>query len=506
MQPISLYLLTREQDPGIFALYERHLSGRQLVRQTNRREQESLRALVEDLLSDREGEGLSPEQLSGFYYSYTIRHISKEFDLVKFPRGRNCVLNIELKSADVGRTRIREQLLQNRYYLGHLSDTIFSYTYVSSLHRLYCLNAHGYLQQVPLEALRKLLRDPDFLLPREGNIDALFDAVYYLISPITTPEKFLNGEYFLTNQQHEFRRQILTAIRTGKRPLMIGIGGGAGTGKTLLLYDLAMVLSRRHRVRILHCGSLSQGHRILDRKLRNVAICSGDGTPASEEDRESGDAPADYLLVDEAGRLPSEKFREIADLVEKEKLVCIFCYDAARFRFADADGRALLTCMQERANLSLSLSGNIRINRSLASFTRYLFDRREEPAERNFPPVLLRLAHGAKERELFCDLLRQQGFVLPGEGEPPAAGSETDRVAVVLGPDFFYDPDGVLHGGKGQEENLKALQLLYDEISRAREKLCLLVLDNDALFADLVRMISPAPAPRVVSAGDAGES
>ena len=126
MQPISLYLLTREQDPGIFALYERHLSGRQLVRQTNRREQESLRALVEDLLSDREGEGLSPEQLSGFYYSYTIRHISKEFDLVKFPRGRNCVLNIELKSADVGRTRIREQLLQNRYYLGHLSDTIFS--------------------------------------------------------------------------------------------------------------------------------------------------------------------------------------------------------------------------------------------------------------------------------------------------------------------------------------------------------------------------------------------
>ena len=187
MQPISLYLLTREQDPGIFALYERHLSGRQLVRQTNRREQESLRALVEDLLSDREGEGLSPEQLSGFYYSYTIRHISKEFDLVKFPRGRNCVLNIELKSADVGRPRIREQLLQNRYYLGHLSDTIFSYTYVSSLHRLYCLNAHGYLQQVPLEALRKLLRDPDFLLPREGNIDALFDAVYYLISPITTP-------------------------------------------------------------------------------------------------------------------------------------------------------------------------------------------------------------------------------------------------------------------------------------------------------------------------------
>ena len=111
MQPISLYLLTREQDPGIFALYERHLSGRQLVRQTNRREQESLRALVEDLLSDREGEGLSPEQLSGFYYSYTIRHISKEFDLVKFPRGRNCVLNIELKNSSIPYEGMEEKIL-----------------------------------------------------------------------------------------------------------------------------------------------------------------------------------------------------------------------------------------------------------------------------------------------------------------------------------------------------------------------------------------------------------
>lgn len=505
MQPISLYLLTREQDPKLFALYERHLSGRQQIRQTNQREQESLRTLVEDLLSCREGEGLQPEQLSGFYYSYTIRHISKEFDLLKFPRGRNCVLNIELKSADVGEQRIREQLLQNQYYLGHLSDTIFSYTYVSSLHRLYRLNTHGYLQQVPLETLRDLLRDPDFLLPREGDIDALFDAVYYLISPITTPEKFLNGEYFLTNQQHEFRRQILSAIRTGKRPLLIGIGGGAGTGKTLLLYDLAMVLSRRHRVRILHCGSLSQGHRILDRKLRNVAIFSADGTPASEEG-ERADAPVDYLLVDEAGRLSPEQFQALSDLAEREKLVCIFCYDAARFRFADENGRALQKSMQERADLSLVLSGNIRINRSLASFTRILFDRREEPGDRNFSSVLLRLAHGGRERAVFCELLRQQGFVLSGEGAFPAAGSEADRVAVILGPEFSYDAEGVLHGASGEEENLSALQLLYDEISRAREALCLLVLDNDALFADLLRMLGPAAPPGELSAGDPGES
>ena len=77
MRPINLYLLTREQDPGLFSAYEAHLSGRGQRRQANGREQESLRVLVEDLLRDEGAGGLSPRDLDGFYYSYTIRHISK---------------------------------------------------------------------------------------------------------------------------------------------------------------------------------------------------------------------------------------------------------------------------------------------------------------------------------------------------------------------------------------------------------------------------------------------
>lgn len=41
MRPINLYLLTREQDPGLFSAYEAHLSGRGQRRQANGREQVS---------------------------------------------------------------------------------------------------------------------------------------------------------------------------------------------------------------------------------------------------------------------------------------------------------------------------------------------------------------------------------------------------------------------------------------------------------------------------------
>ena len=486
MRQINLYLLTREQEPGLFSAYEAHLSGRGQRRQANGREQESLRVLVEDLLRDEGAGGLSPRDLDGFYYSYTIRHISKEFDLLKFPKGKNAVLNIELKSGDVGEERIREQLLQNRTYLGHLSDTIYSYTYVSSLHRLYCLNAHSYLQQVPLESLRALLRDPAFWACREEDIDALFDAVYYLISPITTPERFLNGEYFLTSQQMQFRTQILAALRSGKRPLLIGIGGSAGTGKTLLLYDLAMALSKKRRVTILHCGHLAQGHRILDRKLKNVTIV---GLAEHPDFVPEG---TDYLLVDEAGRLSLEAFQALTDKVRQAKLPCLFCYDSARFRFADESGRALLSCMREKMDLSLSLSGNIRINRNLARFVRFFFDQRDLPPERSFPSVLVRLAHGQKERALLGDLLREEGYVLFGEGVLPEPGDETDKVAVLLGKPLAYDGQGCLFAGEG-EEGLLTLRHLYDEVSRAREQLCLLVCDNDPLFASLMEMLGPAP-------------
>ena len=68
----------------------------------------------------------------------------------------------------------------------------------------------------------------------EGDVEELFRAELYLISPLTEPEKFLNKEYFLTAQQRDIERQILKRIRT-ERSGAYWITGLPGTGKTLLL-------------------------------------------------------------------------------------------------------------------------------------------------------------------------------------------------------------------------------------------------------------------------------
>ena len=66
-----------------------------------------------------------------------------------------------------------------------------------------------------------------------GEIEDLFQAEMYLISPLTEPLKFLRKEYFLTSQQRDIKRQILKRIRT-EHTGYYSFSGLPGTGKTLL--------------------------------------------------------------------------------------------------------------------------------------------------------------------------------------------------------------------------------------------------------------------------------
>lgn len=96
----------------------------------------SLSALVEQLIA----KGLGVSDFDGFFFSYTIEHISKEFDLIRLSGDKSSILNIELKSTDVAQSKIEKQLRQNLYYLRHIAKDIRSYTYVSSSNTLYKLD------------------------------------------------------------------------------------------------------------------------------------------------------------------------------------------------------------------------------------------------------------------------------------------------------------------------------------------------------------------------------
>ena len=126
-KPINLYIQSRISDELSFNRVEFHSSKRQDCGKTKEHEIGSLRKIVDTFIV----QGLSPKELDGFFFGFHIPQIGKEFDLIKLDKGK-LVLNIELKSEDVGVDVIQNQLEKNRYYLKHLAPDVRLYTFVES--------------------------------------------------------------------------------------------------------------------------------------------------------------------------------------------------------------------------------------------------------------------------------------------------------------------------------------------------------------------------------------
>ena len=198
MKAISIYTITRNQNTEYLQKLERQLSGRDVFLKIREWELDSMKALVSEL--ERHMQAVYALR---FFYSFQIPRLGKEFDLLQIKEEQ--ILNLELKSGQVSDEAIRKQLIQNRYYLAILGRPVRSYTYISSQNRLVRLTNHDHIVEAEWEQLCAELQEKsaDF----SGNLEDLFQAEWYLISPLTQPERFLKKEYFLTAQQKDIERQ-----------------------------------------------------------------------------------------------------------------------------------------------------------------------------------------------------------------------------------------------------------------------------------------------------------
>lgn len=493
MRAMNLYLLTRAENDSNFSMLAGELSGEERHKNYSRHEVQSLRSLVARLipeLSARSGSGPGwISCLDGFFFSYTIAHISKEFDLLKISGDGRCILNIELKSETIDEKRISKQLSQNRYYLTHISTTIYSFTYVMETNTLYNLNERGYMRVCEAGELADILCKPAFAEFIEKDLDQLFRAADYLISPVDSPDKFLQGSYFLTNQQFEFKRRILDVLKEEQRdpPSLITVSGSTGTGKTLLLFDLAMELSRKRKVLILLGGKIQEGHRILDERLKKVWIRSADEFDTDED--------WSCILVDEGNRISVDALEKLSDYTRSENVPCIIAYDPRRLKESDEQNEELLQRIGDLDPIRLEFTGNIRINRPVYAFLRALFNRKEKTPAVNFSCIEVLYAENMESAGAIADYYVEKGYHkirLPGAGsgtteglaEEDIVGLEIDRIVIIVDERFYYDDDSRLRAEGDQGED--ALTMLYEGISRTREKLCLLVEGNEELLSQIM--------------------
>lgn len=431
-----------------------------------------------------------------FFVGYKIPQISKEFDLLRI--GDNYIVNIELKR-ECTEEKIKKQLIQNSYYLKFLNENVFNFTYVSSTDSLYWL-IDGKLHFVEPLVLQKILENQNILSVE--NIDLLFNPSNYLVSPFNSTDKFLDGQYFLTGQQSDIKRAVIARLNAASGEHFTAVIGSAGTGKTLLVYDIANDLkSAGKRVLIIHCGNLNLGQRYLNeqgwdilpiKQIINIEINDHD-----------------VIVIDEVQRMRSHQFDNFIKNILTSNCKCLFSFDKLQTLDNSEMRNNTAGKIECLPNIRIfSLTNKIRTNKEVATFIRGIFNNRKNDPVLNCGNIsfeyyafindiksamqylnqsgweVLQLTADIREQNYHARYLDRTNLV-----SHRVIGQEFDNVAVIIDHYFHYNIIGDLTYGVPSYYN--AEKMLFQNMTRTRNQLKILILNNPVILERCLTLLNP---------------
>ncbi len=493
MKPINLYVLTRVCCGEAKDTFKDFFEQLSISKETKLKphEIESLNKLVDNMLLHN----IEIDNMDYFYLGYEIPQIGKEFDMLKI--GEACVLNIELKSEE-NIEDILKQMRQNKYYLSHLGKKIEVYTYVSSNDKIYKLSDDGNsLIETTFENLNRTLQEIQECFV--GELKSLFRVSNFLVSPINNIDKFIDGNYFLTLQQQSFKEEILSTIsKNASKTEFFAITGNAGTGKTLLIYDLAKECAKKALTLIIHCGMLSEQHKQLNDSIDNLYIISARDMDWLNLNR------YEYIIIDETQRNFPYQFEKLISLAKKNNTKLFISYDSTQTLSKKEISHNIKGKVQEIDGLKeYKLSNKIRTNPSMANFIKALFDLGKKTGIKDCANVEIVYANDFSETEILIEYYKKKEFKFIGYTESSMArrkidyldkdinthavvGQEFDNVLMVIDNAFYYGEDNKLYALEHPNPNYIYTKLLYQGLTRVREKLVLIVVDNKQVYNKLL--------------------
>ena len=497
IRPINIYSLSRISSINTFNILERHHSQNEDIQRRQEHEIQSLKILVDNLIND----GTKIFEFDGFFYGFKIPQIGKEFDLLKFTE-KYC-LNIELKSQNVSQEQILKQLIKNRYYLKHLGKRMELYTIITDTLMCYKLSMNNELILTNLSEVKERLQQisRDYLT----RIDNLFSPSEYLVSPLNTPERFIQGEYFLTQNQEQIKSNILKSIDNAFLNAYFHLTGKPGTGKTLLLYDLAKELSQNGKVLLIHCGKIVEGQLKIRNEIRNLNIISAKELNSSQNDISN----YNFDLVDESHRIYEKQFKEICDSIIKNNQICIFSSDPEQILSSAEENRNIVKKIKAlQLTGDYELSEKIRTNKELHSFIMCLKNLNHKPKTKmNYSNVQLNYANDVEETKYLLEYYKQKGYVFINysksnyDPSPYSAyeedfdthhviGQEFDKIVMLMDKSFYYDDNNNLCGIPHPNPDYLYPNLFYQGVTRVRMELSIIVVDAIELFEKITSIVT----------------
>ena len=492
MKPVNLFRVSRIHDERLFNIMEKHEASDHDNHRIRIHEIDSLCILTDALAAH----GIRVRDTDGFYFGFVIPLVGKEFDLIKVTN-KYC-LNIELKSQEVSEEQILAQLRKNRHYLTLLGRELMLFTVVTDTLTCYRLSDNNELETTDIREIVKAVRK--CRAAYHGNIDKLFRASEYLISPEEDPERFLQGQYFLSPAQDYVKAELLRDIADTSYCAFFHIYGRPCTGKTLLLYDLAKHLSVSGRA-LITCGEEpSGGLQAISESIENLDFISV--SDIVSPDQISG---YDFILVDEALRIDPAVFDIILKAAEIYEQVCIFSTDPSAIltdpeQENDIEGRIHTLDLTGEYELSERLRVNMEIQTFIMKL-KHLNCKTEKNYE--FEHISVNYANNADEAREIIGYYRDKGYVFINahrhSDDPFAdleesfryrhiAGREYNSVVMLMDSSFSYD-EGYLRGIPKPDPRDPYPNLFYSGITRVRERLALVILDAPELLNNILSIL-----------------
>ena len=280
-----------------------------------------------------------------------------------------------------------------------------------------------------------------------------------------------------------------------KKKVLFGLTGRPGTGKTLLLYDIARELSKKYRCLIVHCAPLSQGHEYLSKHLENCCIT----TPKDFMLFQDSFLQSDIFLFDEFQRAYENVFDVIKEIAQKAGKRVIISFDFGQMLSRAEEDRNLLDKLNKLKGMQvLQLSDKIRTNKEIDDFTKKLFMPKKNASIKPsvYPHVTVLYSSSRADTLRFVESYKNKGFTfinhsvslhvedsfdtlneMADSNSHRVIGQEFDKVLVVMNEKFYYD-NGVLTASRHANPDYLFTKLLYQEVTRTRNELCIIVENN----------------------------
>lgn len=445
--------------------------------------------------------------LGGCYLGFQIPQNSKEFDCLWI--GDKTVINVELKSQAVAEEKNQRQLSRNRYYLSHLNREIKSFTYVASSEESYRLDENETLNRVGFQEIAEAVYSVHDEVLYENDIEKLFPPEKYLVSPFNSTDAFVEKRYFLTDHQQEIKTKILRFANNEDGGGFYAVYGGPGTGKTLLMYDIARTLMESgKKVIIGHAGSLNPGHSSLKYLGWDIRATKDmiDITVNSNQFEQVLRDLADVYFLDEAQRCYNLK--QIAAEIVKHGKKCVVSLDpnqVMRYEESEYGNDSYVTTLVG-SNCD-KLTANIRTNRQVFDFTKALFSIHKTVDKDSTGFIEITYCQTQPQVRIIQEVLKKQGYEVPmftprsrgreeyqdwfslmGNSAHAVIGQEFDKIAALISPNMHYNSAGDLVSGKPYYYNEE--KMLYQILTRARNKIHLIIFNNPVVLERCLSLIN----------------